>query len=135
MKPPSEKNKILLVDDEPVIVEVVKKRLEVSGFDVVVATDGAEALQKAHTEEPKLIILDVMLPKIDGYMVCGVLKKDNRTSKIPIVMLTARSQAEDEKISLECGADAYVKKPFDSQELLEKIRALIVSRPPSAKRT
>ena len=122
MKAAPQKTKILLVDDEPTIVEVVKMRLEVEGFDVSVATDGQEALEMAHAQRPDLIILDVMLPKIDGYMVCGTLKKDARTCKIPIVMFTARSQARDEKFGRECGADAYIKKPFESQELLEKIR-------------
>jgi DNA-binding response OmpR family regulator len=123
------KNRILLVDDELDIIEVLKTRLETERFDVSVAMDGEAALEKAHTEKPHLIVLDLMLPKIDGYMVCGFLKKDDRTSKIPIIMLTARAQVQDEKFGLECGADAYIKKPFDSQELLQKVKTLLAASP------
>lgn len=121
----AERRRILLVDDEPTIVKMVGKRLEVEGFDVVTAKDGQDALQKAHAESPDLIILDLMLPKLSGYEVCAMLKQDTRYRTIPIVLFTAKTQAKDEELGMECGANAYVRKPFRSEELLEKIRALI----------
>jgi DNA-binding response OmpR family regulator len=130
-----QKTKILLVDDEPIIVKTVQKRLEVEGYEVLVAADGLEALEKTRTLKPDLIVLDLMLPKMDGYQVCGRLKKDPRYSKIPIVMYTARAQEVDVKLGLECGADAYIKKPFNSRELLDKIKALLVKTPSSLERS
>ena len=120
-----DKPRILLVDDEPIIVKAVEKRLQAEGYEVLVAADGQEALEKAKKENPNLIILDLMLPKMDGYKVCALLKKDIRYAQTPIVMFTARAQESDETLGLECGADAYLKKPFNSQELLEKIKGLL----------
>ena len=125
----SEKHRILLVDDEPSIVKMVGRRLEVEGFDVAVAMDGQEGLAKAQAEHPDLIILDLMLPKLNGYEVCTMLKQDTRYQKIPIVMFTAKAQDKDEKLGMECGANAYVRKPFRAQELLEKIRGLLAGSP------
>jgi len=126
----ADKPRILLVDDEPSIVKMVGKRLEVEGFDVVVAMDGQEGLTKAQTDRPDLIILDLMLPKLNGYEVCTMLKQDTRFQKIPIMMFTAKAQDKDEKLGMECGANAYVRKPFRAQELLEKIRSLLVASSP-----
>ena len=128
----SEKPRILLVDDEPSIVKIVGKRLEVEGFDVLVAVDGQDALVKARAAHPDLIILDVMLPKLNGYEVCKALKQDARYQKIPIVLFTAKAQEKDEKLGMECGANGYVRKPFSAQELLEKVRALIAASSPAA---
>ncbi len=125
----AEKRKILLVDDEPDIVKTVEKRLQSEGYDVLIAADGVDALEKARIEKPDLVILDLMLPKMDGYKVCAMLKKDSRYAKIPVVMFTARIQETDEKLGFECGADAYITKPFNSRELLEKIRILLSQRP------
>jgi DNA-binding response OmpR family regulator len=122
-----EKLRILLVDDEPSIVKMVGKRLEVEGFEVLIAIDGQEALAKAKGERPDLVVLDLMLPKLNGYEVCTMLKQDTRYQKIPIVLFTAKAQEKDEKLGMECGADAYVRKPFRAQELLEKIRTLLES--------
>ena len=119
------KPRILLVDDEPSIVKMVGKRLEIEGFDVIVAMDGQEGLTKAQTEHPDLLILDLMLPKLNGYEVCTMLKQDTRYQKIPIVLFTAKAQDKDEKLGMECGANAYVRKPFRAQELLEKMRVLL----------
>ena len=119
------KPRILLVDDEPSIVKMVGKRLEVEGFDVLIAMDGQDGLAKARTQSPDLIVLDLMLPKLNGYEVCTMLKQDSRYQKIPVVMFTAKAQEKDEKLGLECGADAYVRKPFRAQELLGKIRSLL----------
>ena len=121
----AEKHRILLVDDEPSIVKMVGKRQEVEGFDVVVAMDGQEGLTKAQTEHPDLIVLDLMLPKMNGYEVCTMLKQDARYQKIPVVLFTAKAQEKDEKLGMECGANAYVRKPFRAQELLDTIRSLL----------
>ena len=122
--------KILLVDDEPSIVKMVGKRLEVEGFRVIVAMDGQDGLQKAQTEQPNLIILDLMLPKLNGYEVCTMLKQDTRYQKIPIMLFTAKAQERDEKLGMDCGANAYMRKPFRAQELLEQIRALLAPTTP-----
>lgn len=128
----SDKPRILLVDDEPSIVKMVGKRLEIEGFEVVVAMDGQEALDKAQSENPQLIVLDLMLPKLNGYEVCTMLKQDTRFQKIPIVMFTARAQDKDQKLGMECGADAYVRKPFRAQELIGQIRVLLSSSQPAS---
>ena len=117
--------KILLVDDEEDIVKVVSLRLKVAGYEIVTAFDGEEALDKARSVGPDLIILDIMLPKIDGYKVCGLLKNDIRYSKIPIIMFTARAQTDDVTLGKELGADDYLTKPFDARVLLEKIKNLL----------
>lgn len=119
------KRKLLLVDDEPDIVSMVKVRLEANGYDVVTASDGKEAIDKAHKEKPDLIILDLMLPKIDGFKVCAMLKRDQRYMKIPIVMFTARAQETDEKLGKQLGADAYIMKPFEAKTLLDTIKGLL----------
>ena len=125
----SEKTRILLVDDEPSIVKMVGKRLEVEGFEVLIAVDGQEGLNKARAESPDLIVLDLMLPQLNGYEVCTMLKQDTRYRHIPIVLFTAKAQEKDEKLGLECGANAYVRKPFRAQELMEKIRSLLPVAP------
>jgi DNA-binding response OmpR family regulator len=117
--------KILIVDDEVQLVEMVKLRLEANGYSVITACDGQEGLDKARIEKPDLIILDLMLPKIDGYKVCRMLKFDEKYKNIPIILFTARAQQEDEKLGKEVGADAYITKPFEPQVLLDKIKALI----------
>lgn len=117
--------KILVVDDEAQLVDMVKMRLEANSYEVIVAYDGQEALEKTKKEKPDLIILDLMLPKMDGYKVCGLLKADTRYNKIPIIMFTARAQESDLKMGEEVGADAYITKPFEVEVLLEKIRELL----------
>ena len=119
--------KILLVDDEPDFLLLVKSRLEANGYETSEASDGVEALLKAKTEKPDLILLDLMLPKMDGYKVCGLLKKDRRYAKIPIILFTARAQEQDKKLGEEAGADAYLTKPFEPEALLAKIRELLGS--------
>src|SRR3990172_10387272 len=109
--------KILLVDDEVDLVETVRFSLEGEGYQVLVSFNGEDALNKARTEKPDLILLDIMLPKLDGYKVCRLLKFDERYRNIPIIMLTARAQEKDKIISLETGADEYITKPFDMDEL------------------
>ena len=119
------KKRLLVVDDEEELVQALKIRLGVSGYDVLTASDGQEGLERARKENPDLIILDLMLPKMDGYKVCGLLKKDTRYAKIPIILFTARAQEEDRRLGEEVGADAYIIKPFEPQVLLEKIRELL----------
>jgi DNA-binding response OmpR family regulator len=119
------KRKILLVDDEEDLIKTVAFRLEANGYDVCSASDGLAAMEKAHRERPDLIILDLMLPKIDGYKVCGLLKKDSRYSAIPIIMFSARAQDSDVQMGKEMGADAYISKPFEPQVLLDKVAELL----------
>ena len=119
------KKRILVVDDEPDILLMVSNRLKASGYDVVSAADGQAGLEMAKTSRPDLIILDLMLPKMDGYKVCSFIKKDSRYSKIPVIMFSAKAQQDDIKMGEEVGADAYIVKPFDSRVLLEKITGLL----------
>lgn len=117
--------KILVVDDEIQIVDVIKARLEANSYLVLTAHDGQEALEKARLEKPDLIILDLMLPKMDGYKVCRMLKFDEKYKKIPIILFTARVNENNKKMGKEVGADAYITKPFDSKDLLAKIKELL----------
>lgn len=119
------KQRILIVDDEEQLVAVLKIRLEINEYIVSVAYDGEEALRKAKAEMPDLIILDLMLPKIDGYMVCSLLKKDPKCSNIPIVLFSAREGIEDIELGGKVGANAYVPKPLGSEILLDKIKELL----------
>ena len=121
--------KILVVDDEPFIIQMVTSRLTASGYEVVSGTDGQEALEKAQAEKPDLIILDVLMPRLDGYQACAALKQDVRFQKIPIILFTAKAGDEPSQIGIEeCGADAVVSKPFDSKMLLEKISELLTRK-------
>ncbi|UCG35811.1 MAG: response regulator [Candidatus Omnitrophota bacterium] len=119
------KKKILLVDDEPQLVDTLKLRLEANDYEVVIAYDGNQALERVRSEQPDLIVLDLLLPKLDGYTVCGLLKRDSKHAHIPIVMLTARTQEADIKMGKEVGADEYITKPFEPKILLEKISNLL----------
>lgn len=117
--------RILVVDDEINIVMVLEARLTGSGYEVITASDGQEGLQKARAEKPDLIILDVMLPKIDGYKVCRMLKSDEVYRGIPIILLSARTQESDKEIGWQQGADRYLTKPFRPEELLQTIEELL----------
>lgn len=119
------KRRILIVDDEPHIVTMLKSRLTANGYEVITAVDGQEALEKARSEMPELVILDLMLPKLNGYKVCRMLKFDEKYRHIPIIMFSARAQESDQKMGMETGADAYVVKPFRAEELLKKIGELL----------
>jgi len=120
-----DKKKILIVDDEDDLRKMLKFRLEATNYEVIEASDGEEGLNKARFERPDLIILDLMLPKIDGFKVCRMLKFDERHREIPIIMFTARAQMQDEKLGRETGADAYITKPFEPKVLLGKIEELL----------
>ncbi|MDR5676584.1 MAG: response regulator transcription factor [Armatimonadota bacterium] len=122
--------KVLVVDDEPHIVELVRYNLEREGFQVSVAYDGHEALQRARAERPDLIVLDLMLPYVDGLEVCRALRRE---STVPILMLTAKDGELDRVLGLETGADDYVTKPFSPRELVARVRAILRrARPESA---
>jgi DNA-binding response OmpR family regulator len=114
--------KILLVEDEKTLAKALKFGLEKEGFRVDVAYDGEEALQALSGSYPDLVILDLMLPKIDGYEVCREIR---RRSDLPIIMLTARDEAIDKILGLELGADDYMTKPFNTRELLARIKAIL----------
>lgn len=117
--------KILIVDDEVDLVETVSFPLKEEGFTVLVSYDGEDALDKARKEKPDLILLDIMLPKLDGYKVCRLLKFDEQYKHIPILMLTARTQEKDKIIGMETGANEYITKPFEMDELIEKVKAYL----------
>ena len=117
--------KILVVDDEPQIVEVIQARLQAQGYDVITGANGQEALTKARSEMPDLIVLDLMLPKMDGYRVGRLLKLDELYKHIPILILSARMESEYQELGLEGGADAFLSKPFDAEEFVAKIRELL----------
>lgn len=119
------KKKILVVEDEAELIGAIQIRLEQAGYEVLTASDGQEALEKARMENPDLIVLDLMLPKIDGYKVCRMLKFDENYKRIPVVMLTARAQEKDEDLGYEVGADAFITKPFKYRVLLAKIAELL----------
>lgn len=114
---------ILVVDDESHIVELVKFNLEKEGYHVITAENGKEATEMAKMKKPDLIILDVMLPEMDGYEVCRIIQKDSEISDTPIIMLTAKCEEIDKVLGLEIGADDYVTKPFSPRELLARVKA------------
>jgi DNA-binding response OmpR family regulator len=119
------KQKILVVDDEPDALELIKINLGEAGYFVATAEDGPEALRKAHELSPDLILLDVMLPEVDGLEVCKILRHDAVTGDVPIILLTARATEFDRILGLELGADDYVTKPFSPRELVLRVKALL----------
>ncbi|MEE9202970.1 MAG: response regulator transcription factor [Dehalococcoidia bacterium] len=114
--------KILVVEDEPALLEALRYNFSREGYQVVTASDGAEALERARQERPDVIVLDLMLPKLDGLEVCRILRRD---MTVPILMLTARGEEVDRVVGLELGADDYVTKPFSLRELLARVRAML----------
>jgi two-component system phosphate regulon response regulator PhoB len=116
------KPRILVVDDEPDVLDLVTYNLGQAGFQTETAADGAEALRKARSSTPDLILLDLMLPEMDGLEVCKLLRRDAKTSAIPIIMLTARASEIDRIVGLELGADDYVPKPFSPRELVLRVK-------------
>ncbi|MFH0941087.1 MAG: response regulator transcription factor [Candidatus Omnitrophota bacterium] len=119
------KEKILIVEDEKDIVKMLDYNLKKEGFRALSVHDGEDALDLANREHPDLVILDLMLPGMDGLEVCKALKKESKTASIPIIMLTAKSQESDKVIGLELGADDYVTKPFSPRELIARIKAVL----------
>jgi two-component system phosphate regulon response regulator PhoB len=119
------KQKILVVDDEPEAVELVEFNLKQAGYDVATAADGAEALKKTRALLPSLVVLDLMLPEMDGLEVCKMLRRDPATSAVPIIMLTAKAAEIDRVLGLELGADDYLTKPFSPRELVLRVKKLL----------
>ena len=115
-------NTVLVVDDEPNIVELARLYLRNEGFDVEVAENGREALEKARSLNPKLVLLDIMMPEMDGIEVCRTLRKE---SDIPVIMLTARGDDVDRIVGLELGADDYITKPFNPREMVARVKAVL----------
>ncbi len=113
--------RILAVDDSPTILEMIKAILVAGGYDVITAADGQEALNAARSEKPDLILLDVMLPKLDGYRVCRLLKFDQNYKHIPIIMLTAKTEEQSMATGLRTGADQYLTKPIEPEHLLSSV--------------
>jgi len=119
---------LLVVDDDPVIQKLLQVNFEMEGYQVVLAGDGVEALEKAAEVHPDLILLDVMMPRMDGLEAAGRLKADAATASIPIIILSAKAQDADVKAGRATGADEYMTKPFDPLELLERVAALLERR-------
>lgn len=119
------KEKILIVDDEEHIVELIKFNLLNAGYDVFTANDGIEAVKIAKAEKPNLLLLDLMLPGIDGFDVCKEIKRDSEMRKTSIIMLTAKGEELDKILGLELGADDYITKPFSVRELLARVKAVL----------
>ena len=116
---------ILVIDDDPVIQKLLSVNFEMEGYQVVTASDGVEGLAQVGIAQPDIILLDVMMPRMDGLAVARKLKSDPATKSIPIVLLSAKAQSLDIQSGLEAGAEDYVTKPFDPLELLDKVAALI----------
>ena len=121
--------RVLLAEDEPNIVESLTFILERSGFDVSVTTTGREALEQAQSAIPDILILDVMLPEMDGYEVLRRLRADTRTTALPVLMLTAKGQREDRETAIACGADMFITKPFVNSELIAAVQELAAGEP------
>jgi len=117
--------KVLVADDELDIVETIRYILEAKGHEVLEANDGMEALEQARNFKPDIIFLDVMMPKLDGYKVCRMLKFDSQYRSIPVVLLTARAGSQDVSTGEEVGADEYITKPFNVEEVLDIVDRLI----------
>ncbi len=117
--------KILIIEDERSLVTMLKMRLEANGYEVMFATDGETGLKVAQEGQADLIILDLMLPKIDGYKICRMLKFDAKYRGIPVIILTAKAMEEDKELGFRVGADAYITKPFEPEILLAKIKELL----------
>ena len=115
-------NKILVVEDDKTLLDILRYNLTKEGYQVVVAADGVQALEVARSQKPELIVLDIMLPELNGYEVCRILRKD---MTVPILMLTAKDNEVDKIVGLEIGADDYMTKPFSMRELLARIRAML----------
>ncbi len=118
---------VLVVDDDPVIQGLLRVNFEMEGYDVITAGDGVEGLERARSEQPDVVILDVMMPRMDGLEVARTLKADPSTAPIPIVLVSAKAQEIDVRAGGATGADAYVTKPFDPLELLKRVEALIAA--------
>ena len=119
------KGRILVVDDEIYIVHILDFSLGMEGYEVITALDGEQALEKMRTEKPDLIVLDIMMPKLDGYEVCKTIKGNPETAHIPVILLSAKGRNVDQKLGFDVGADDYITKPFSPRKLVERINQLL----------
>lgn len=117
--------RVLVVDDEPDLIRILEFGLRAAGYQVEIAADGQEGLKKAREIRPDIILLDLMLPKLDGYKVCRLLKFDERYRHIPIIILSARTQEGDQALAKEMGANRFITKPYEFSEILSHIEALL----------
>jgi two-component system, OmpR family, alkaline phosphatase synthesis response regulator PhoP len=119
------KGRILVVDDEIYIVHILDFSLGMEGYEVITALDGEQALEKLKSEKPDLIVLDIMMPKLDGYEVCKSIKSSPETKHIPVILLSAKGRNVDQKLGFDVGADDYITKPFSPRKLVERINQLL----------
>jgi DNA-binding response OmpR family regulator len=124
------KHRILICDDDPLLIELMSFRLKAKGYDVIAAIDGEAALSKVVSEQPSLVVLDAMMPRLDGFEVLSRMKSDPGVAHIPVIMLTARKGEKDIVSALERGADDYLVKPFIPEELLARLSKLLARYPP-----
>ena len=120
--------KILIVEDDPAVLRAISYMLEKEGYNVLTATDGLTGLTKAKGENPDLLILDVMLPGIDGFEICHRLRVEPQTARLPILMLSAKGQAADKAMGLQVGANEYLTKPVERLVLLDRVKALLEAK-------
>ncbi|MBI5701641.1 response regulator [Candidatus Saganbacteria bacterium] len=120
--------KILIIEDEKDTVSALSIRLKASGYEVLAAYDGIEGLDMARNEHPDAILLDIMLPKLDGYKVSRMLKFDEKYKSIPIIIVTAKSDESQRRMGAEVGADAYIAKPFNPEELMNKLKEVLAQK-------
>jgi len=119
------KGKILVVDDEIYIVHILDFSLGMEGYEVVTALDGEQALHKVKSDKPDLVVLDIMMPKLDGYETCKILKTDPETKNIPVILLSAKGRNVDQKMGFQVGADDYITKPVSPRKLVERINMIL----------
>ena len=119
------KGRILVVDDEIYIVHILDFSLGMEGYEVLTALDGEQALDRLKSDKPDLIVLDIMMPKVDGYEVCRTIKTNPETQHIPVILLSAKGRNVDQKMGFDVGADDYITKPFSPRKLVERINALL----------
>ena len=119
------KGRILVVDDEIYIVHILDFSLGMEGYEVLTALDGEQALERLKADKPDLIVLDIMMPKVDGYEVCRTIKSSPETQHIPVILLSAKGRNVDQKMGFDVGADDYITKPFSPRKLVERINALL----------
>lgn len=120
-----EKKRVLVVDDEIYILQILEFSLEVEGFEVLTAQDGEEAIGVARRCRPHLIVLDIMMPRMDGYEACRLLKSDPELGDIPVILLSAKGRTIDQELGFEAGAEEYITKPFSPRKLIERVKAIL----------
>jgi two-component system alkaline phosphatase synthesis response regulator PhoP len=123
-----DRKRILVVDDEIYIVHILEFSLTMEGYSILTASDGEEALQMIDSERPDLVVLDIMMPKLDGYEVCRRLRQDEQFADLPVILLSAKGRPVDREAGLQAGANDYITKPFSPRKLLEKISELLEAK-------